>query len=1129
MLIEALTMGIGVSVAKAMARLWLGEQPLVEAAVTPIIEILGRRIGDFEARRGAEKVLNNLPDEVARRLAPVIEAEFPQLEENERCAAVYAIGNVLDGLCLDQDLIEADLDAAKLELRLRPLASEFYLGLSAASVELARLLLRECCNYVVRLAQAMPKLQAAATREHLKREREMLQMLTKVLDQLSAIRSTADAVRTGENSSFELQYRRSLIARLDRMELFGLRLIGGGAYEYPLSVAYVTLSAVQGGVLNPGRVDQLLGTHQYTLVRGEAGSGKTTLLRWLAIRCASRDITGALSAWNKRLPCYIRLRDYAREGRDLPVPEQFLEGCAKNLAGEQPRSWMQNACRAGALLLVDGIDELPADKRRRFPDWLRQIKSDFPHTAVVLSSRPAAVDTERDHTGRRLADVLEDMGFTPIALEPMSLQDSYALVAQWHAAVARERESERDFLAKFERELRNTLRERPAIRNLATNPLLCAMVCALNWDRKQHLPNDRMLLYQAALDLLLDQRDAARGVPDASLRLEKSEKEALLDGIAYWMVRNGHVEADISAVEQEVSRQLSRLPRIALAPAEQLVQELLERTGVLRRPQHGVIDFIHRTFLEYMGARAAIRAGDIGFLQDRARDEWWREVIVFAVGHAQGRERDHLVRGLLRKPLFRELSVEAAVVAACCLETAAQNLAPELLVALQALARRLFPPRTLEAAALLAPAAALEPDLLEGHVAGGPVTIAACIRTAAIVGGTRMLDVIAQYAEFPDSDIDEEIVRAWDAYDDDEFARRIKRCRNMLLGQKVRELDDESLLCFRLLVARGVHRRGAAALQSALDDFRCRRVLDLSTKELAPPPVRSIWPQVERVEHGSTGPLRSSDARRLSRLPSLRGVSVEVDNISLPFIAGLQTLEKLSLYFSGHQRSVNLTPLLSCSKLQDLALFEATAADIAVLRQLSTLRILRIDSCGCSGLSGLAYSSIERLDLIDLEVHEVDWLRTLGRLTSLRVSGCGKLRIPFEALRSLESFFGDAELTEALHLAPNLQKVTLFAGDVATFAPRLPAACYQLELNGGIIDCSALARHPRLRTIACREVRELRQVDVLMTIPHLQELDLVRCQTLDATSVAAALRTRKLTSDAHGTAPKSVLAASSET
>lgn len=98
-------------------------------------------------------------------------------------------------------------------------------------------------------------------------------------------------------------------------------MVGAGVREYPLTIAYVTLTATDTNDPAPGRVDHLLATTDRALIAGEAGSGKTTLLQWLTVRAAKRD-HGQLSAWNQRTPFYVSLRDYAETDKQFPAAQR---------------------------------------------------------------------------------------------------------------------------------------------------------------------------------------------------------------------------------------------------------------------------------------------------------------------------------------------------------------------------------------------------------------------------------------------------------------------------------------------------------------------------------------------------------------------------------------------------------------------------------------------------------------------------------------------------------------------------------------------------------------------------------------------------------------------------------------
>lgn len=57
----------------------------------------------------------------------------------------------------------------------------------------------------------------------------------------------------------------------------------------------------------------------------------------------------------------------------------------------------------------------------------------------------------------------------------------------------------------------------------------------------------------------------------------------------------------------------------------------VERAGIIREPVAGQIDFTHRTFQEFLAAKAAVDEMDTGLLVENADDDQWREVIISAM------------------------------------------------------------------------------------------------------------------------------------------------------------------------------------------------------------------------------------------------------------------------------------------------------------------------------------------------------------------------------------------------------------------------------------------------------------------------------------------------------------------
>lgn len=973
-LIEALTTGLCAAILKSATHHWLKDTPVVGDAANSVVDSLKRRFEDFQTRRQADRLLQALQDEVATKLCTFIETEFSTLSENEQIAAAFAVQEIFESTEVTSEAVGADLDALKLERTLLADVSDAFSQLDQNTASLAQLLLRESCNYVITLVDQLPDYRLKSTQEQFRRFTGLHEQLKAALDKLEAMRM--HQIESSDRSvvTFETEYRRSIVHKYDRVELFGLRMVGAGIREYGLSIAYVTLSSTSGINRTQSAIDECLSSRKLVIIRGEAGSGKTTLLQWLAVRAASGDFDGRLASWNARLPFYVRLRDHIDS--PFPLPSEMVRGCTPEAHDLMPDGWAYRSLKAGAIVLVDGIDEIPSSRRVALFTWIRGLKEQFPESLIVLSSRPAAVDASLDGSGT-LAERLAANGFDAVTLEPMQLQECERLVSQWHSAVATALHSEeqREQLRAWEARLIQDLRERPIICALASTPLLCAVICALNWDRKRRLPDHRMELYRQALDMLLETRDAERGVPDDRAKLiDKTAKEELLGSLAYWMLTNNYSEVKREDAEAHLREPMDRLPARVLDTGV-VLQWLLERSGVLRQPQHGVVDFIHRTFLEYLAARSAVNRSNRGVLVQRAQDESWRETIVFAAGHAQGNDRDRLIEELLGRGKIFGLgprSLEMDVTLACCLESVDRNIRNDLLNQMHERARRLFPPDSLTMARTLAPVAALEPDLLKGHNRAPMHVIVACIRAAALAGRAVMIDVIESYARTDGVDAEIEVLRAWPSFDEIEYRDRVIRARRSVAGVNISNLDNDSLsVLYFLTVRAGVPHR---TIQALLNAFMSDRSLDLDEA--------NQWRSSVRLAS-----LSVRDSQRLAALGSLR--KLRVCDLAQGALAPLRDCEDLTSLSMHRFDPIELRALATFPSLQSLTLRVADGISLVPLASSPSISSLKLGFSAppadlrALGLGALSHR-ITRLS-IESQVVELQCAAELKRLAALRV------------------------------------------------------------------------------------------------------------------------------------------------
>src|SRR3984957_5625592 len=757
--LELAVISLGAVVVKSACQLWLGDRQPATDLASGFVDLFAGRVSSRFEQRKLGRLFDDSADIVARRVKSLLDAEFRAVPDNERAAAVLAVTDTFAAARLtDEALFHADLDARLVQRQLRPAAAVILPKalLSEGGDQIYWLVLRESCSYLVEVVTTLPTFSSGALTELLRRETAVLDTLSRVLDRLPERRGVDD---------FAADYRRAVVNQLDRLELLGVTLADANR-RYPLSIAYIDLSVLRrtglGGrlVTQSGaeaghlfaesgglRAEGVLGRSPRTLVVGQAGSGKTTLLQWLAVRAARGDFTGSLTSWNDTVPFFIPLRRYVN--RSLPAPEEFPLAVGRNLAHEMPPGWVHGLLRAGrALVLVDGVDEMPEGQRDQVRAWLDDLTGSFRDARYVVTSRPTAIRE----------GWLEGLEFAATELQPMSTADVTEFIHQWHQAMAAEilDPSEVADLTAYEQSLITAIDADRHLRALTVSPLLCALLCALNRERHTRMPRDRMEVYEAALEMLLVRRDRDRGVDLPETPLTRTEKTLLLQDIAFWLVRNGWSDAPADRVVGQVARSLQHLHKVN-AEAPDVFRDLLERSGVLREPTSGRVDFVHRTFQEYLAAKAAVDNDEIGLLVRNAHDDQWREVVVMAAGHAPPDQCAELLHGLLRRGRRRAHAGRVRPLVVACMQTA-RRLDPQLRAEIERLAERLVPPKTSEAADELAGAGELLLDLLQGPPPRTPADAAASIRAASRIGGSSALRLIsailARHAEPPTPKVD---------------------------------------------------------------------------------------------------------------------------------------------------------------------------------------------------------------------------------------------------------------------------------------------------------------------------------------------------------------------------------------
>lgn len=583
---------------------------------------------------------------------------------------------------------------------------------------------------------------------------------------------------------FAGRYLDYVTAQYAQLTVVGLDLSRPNRACWPLDAAYLSLELSEqeedwqrgpGSLDSPMspavtcRAEQALTGHRRVLLKGLAGSGKTTLLQWLAVSTAGSGLPPELAQYREHIPFVLPLRTLVRQGR-LPQPHEFLTAVDAPMAHRQPADWVDMALAAGrGLILVDGVDEVPQEHRQEAREWLARLVSAYRDAAFIVTTRPSAVPD----------GWLAGLDFAELTVRPMGVADTGRFVRRWFSAArtTASSDAERRALEGLEESLLSTLRTQRDLAQLSATPLLCALICALHRDRRGHLPHSRMELYEAALSMLMVRRDRERSIGEPEgIRLGEHQTLHLLQQLAYWLIRNQQTEMSHATALKLVTDLLPAMPALTdQGGGDEVLSHLIARSGLLRQPTADTVDFVHRTFQDYLGARAAIEAADLPLLINHAHDTQWEDVIRMAIAHARPAERTQLLEGLIERGNQESAyRVRLHLLAAASLAYATE-VAPDVRRKVTGCAAALMPPRSTREANALSDLGPGILDLLPPASDGlHHDEIMAVTRAAASVGGDQAYVYLQRFvASLNKSAPVDELVQGWSNFDAADYARDI--------------------------------------------------------------------------------------------------------------------------------------------------------------------------------------------------------------------------------------------------------------------------------------------------------------------------------------------------------------------
>ena len=406
-----------------------------------------------------------------------------------------------------------------------------------------------------------------------------------------------------------------------------------------------TLSAIQAAIQN-----------QRLVLLGGPGSGKSTFLNHLGLCLALHALEpdqqwlNRLNRWPQKrqqlIPITLILRDYAAthaQSNEPAAPSHLWDFIRERLAS-QNLTFAQDAIhdaleKGNALLLFDGLDEIPTRAQRTFV-------RDSVATFVERYPKCPAIVTCRTLSYQERAWQLDN--FTSVTLAPFDREKIERFIEAWYQELQRLTVVTKHEAAALTKHLQEALQSSD-LRDLAETPLLLT-VMALVHTHEGRLPDARALLYEKTIDILLyrweeikigKEKDAPtlrRILRDAgreNVDLKRILAQLAFDAHQQLVDQSAESKTLADIGELRLEKALASLhPNKSRDWANRLIQAIKMRAGLLIERTNELYTFPHRTFQEYLaGAHLASRpdfAKEAHHLSQQA--DFWRQVILFGTG-----------------------------------------------------------------------------------------------------------------------------------------------------------------------------------------------------------------------------------------------------------------------------------------------------------------------------------------------------------------------------------------------------------------------------------------------------------------------------------------------------------------
>ena len=357
---------------------------------------------------------------------------------------------------------------------------------------------------------------------------------------------------------------------------------------------------------------------QYLMVLGGPGVGKSTFLRKVGLE-ALKGKSGNFE--HELVPVFFELKRFTLEQFDI---ETLIIQEFKICGYPYPEQMVKTTLESGNLLiLLDGLDEVPAANVDNFVDKIRNFVEQHHQIRFIISSRIEM-------------NIGASTEFTKVKITDFDDSQIETFLNNWFSSTSNEYQSQLENRPTTANLCWGTLnlREHQAIKELVRNPLLLTLLCA-DYETSEDFPRNRAELYERTLNIFLEEWQGEKHVSPTLLdsqKLDVLDKKLLLSEIA----ANNFEEDQLLFKKEELISQIKdycdkNSITLSTSDSRKVFESIVVEHGFFVEQANSVYSFLHLTFQEYLTGNYFVRTQSISKLvTEHLHDERWREVFLFA-------------------------------------------------------------------------------------------------------------------------------------------------------------------------------------------------------------------------------------------------------------------------------------------------------------------------------------------------------------------------------------------------------------------------------------------------------------------------------------------------------------------